>query len=133
MVTYCVDIYKYRNMKRLLFIALTLLFPLIVIAGGEVDPPGTNEFQKGEKYFHGYYGTKVNYTKALKWYRKAAELGHKTAQCQLGIMYENGNGVAKDLNEAEKWYKRKKPSFKSLRTIIIPPKLELRNSLSLRR
>ena len=91
-------------MKRLLFITLTLLFPLIVMAQGAVHSPGDNEFDKGEKYFHGYYGTKVDYAKALKWYQKAAEKGHTTAQCQLGIMYENGNGVAKDLNEAEKWY-----------------------------
>ena len=77
---------------------------MIVMAQGAVHSPGDNEFDKGEKYFHGYYGTKVDYAKALKWYQKAAEKGHTTAQCQLGIMYENGNGVAKDLNEAEKWY-----------------------------
>ena len=91
-------------MKRLLFIVLTLLFPLIVMAQGAEHSPGDDEFEKGEKYFHGYYGTKVDYPKALKWYRKAAEKGHTVALCQLGVMYENGNGVAKDLNEAEKWY-----------------------------
>ena len=90
-------------MKRLLF-ALSLLFPLFVMAQGA--PPGEDEFEKGKKYFHGYYGAKVDYSKALKWYRKAAEKGHTAAQCQLGVMYENGNGVAKDLDEAEKWYKK---------------------------
>ena len=93
-------------MKRLLFIALTLLFPLFVMAQGSIESPGENEFYKGELYFHGKYGTKVDYAKALKWYRKAAEKGYSDAFTQLGIMYENGKGVAKDLNEAEKWYKK---------------------------
>lgn len=92
-------------MKRLLFVTLTFLFPLFIIAGGEVTSPGSKEFDKGDKYYNGW-GTKVNYAKALKWYLKAAEKGYARAQCQLGVMYENGQGVVKDLNEAEKWYKK---------------------------
>lgn len=93
-------------MKRLLFITLTLLFPLFIQAQQAEVFPGSEEFDKGDKYFHGWYGKKVNYGKALKWYLKAAEKGYTRAQCQLGVMYENGQGVTKDLNEAEKWYKK---------------------------
>ena len=39
-------------------------------------------------------------------YRKAADLGYTEAQIWLGIMYENGQGVAKNQSEAEKWYQK---------------------------
>ena len=38
--------------------------------------------------------------------RKEAEEGDAEAQCKLGWCYENGNGVAKDLAEAVKWYRK---------------------------
>ena len=34
-----------------------------------------------------------------------AEQGDATAQCNLGYMYANGRGVAKDYYEAVKWYR----------------------------
>ena len=43
---------------------------------------------------------------AVKWYLKSAEQGYASAQCNLGYMYENGRGVAKDDSEAVKWYRR---------------------------
>ena len=55
-----------------------------------------------------YYGKGVaqDNAEALKWYRKAAEQGHASAQYNLGYMYEYGIGVAKDLHEARKWYQK---------------------------
>lgn len=38
--------------------------------------------------------------------KQAAEMGHPTAQSDLGTMYKMGIGVAKDDFEAVKWYKR---------------------------
>jgi len=35
-----------------------------------------------------------------------AEAGHASAQCQVGLLYEHGNGVEKDLAIAERWYLR---------------------------
>ena len=40
---------------------------------------------------------------AVKWYRKAADQGLADAQNNLGYMYANGQGVAKDEKEAYKW------------------------------
>ncbi len=40
---------------------------------------------------------------ALKWYKKAAELGHAFAQNNLGAMYFHGEGTSKNLPEAYKW------------------------------
>ena len=42
---------------------------------------------------------------AARWYRKAAA-GDATAQNHLGLCYENGNGVDRDLTEAVKWYRK---------------------------
>jgi TPR repeat protein len=38
--------------------------------------------------------------------QKAAEEGDFLAQCLLGLMYYNGNGVSRDYKEAEKWLRR---------------------------
>ena len=41
---------------------------------------------------------------AVRWFRLAAEKGHATAQYNLGIKYQTGDGVEKDSAEAAKWY-----------------------------
>ncbi|MDA0238165.1 MAG: hypothetical protein O3B03_06590, partial [Proteobacteria bacterium] len=38
--------------------------------------------------------------KAVKWYRRAAEQGNAKAQYNLGLMYDNGQGVPQDYQEA---------------------------------
>ena len=85
------------------------------------------------QYFLGhcyYYGWSVDedFAEAVKWYRKAAEQGHadaqgrlKTkivelflkaqngdadAQYRLGLARENGDGIAKNMSEAVKWYRK---------------------------
>ncbi len=49
---------------------------------------------------------KQDYKEAFKWYRKAAEQGNDEAQSNLGLCYENGQGVKQDFSEAVKWYKK---------------------------
>lgn len=41
---------------------------------------------------------------AVRWYRKAADQGDVGAQLNLGVMYDNGQGVPKDEAEAYKWF-----------------------------
>jgi TPR repeat protein len=41
----------------------------------------------------------------VKWYRLAAEQGINKAQYNLGIMYDDGQGVPQDYAEAVKWYR----------------------------
>ena len=43
-------------------------------------------------------------TKAVEWFEKSANLGHSTAMYNLGICYEEGTGVTKDVNQAREWY-----------------------------
>ena len=43
---------------------------------------------------------------AVKWFRKAAELGYAKAQNNLGQKYERGQGVRQDFVEAARWYRK---------------------------
>jgi TPR repeat protein len=43
---------------------------------------------------------------AVMWYRKAAEQGYARAQCNLGVAYDNGRGVAQDYVQAVVWYRK---------------------------
>lgn len=44
-------------------------------------------------------------TQAMHWLKKAAELGHSQAQCDLGYAYSSGSGLSVDYNQSVKWYK----------------------------
>ena len=43
----------------------------------------------------------MDHVRAVEYYRKAAEAGYAKAQYQLGVCYEEGIGVAKDLEKAK--------------------------------
>lgn len=47
-----------------------------------------------------------NFTEALNYLRPLAKRGNRQAELELGTMYEIGQGVKPDMNEALKWYKR---------------------------
>lgn len=55
-------------------------------------------------YDLGSRGADKNLTEAVKWYTKAAEQGHISAQYILAMCYDNGDGVTEDKSEAVKWY-----------------------------
>ncbi|MEI7221386.1 SEL1-like repeat protein [Pectobacterium carotovorum] len=64
-------------------------------------------FHVGHFYNFGYADIKNENIEALKWFRVAAEGGHREAQNILGLVYEKGRwGVYPDGTEAEKWYER---------------------------
>ena len=46
-----------------------------------------------------------DYAQAAEWYRKAADQGFAGAQVNLGLLYANGQGVARDYAEALKWFR----------------------------
>ncbi len=63
--------------------------------------PSWAGFQEGwNAYYRGDYAT------ALKELQPIAQKGHPAAQINLGIMYEEGQGVPQDYAEALKWYRR---------------------------
>ena len=45
-----------------------------------------------------------DFKEAVKWYRKAAELGNAKAMVGLGLMYDYGDGVIEDDVEAYAWF-----------------------------
>jgi hypothetical protein len=47
-----------------------------------------------------------DYATALREWRPLAEGGHRDAQFNLGLLYENGLGVAKDGAQAVRWFRR---------------------------
>jgi hypothetical protein len=59
-------------------------------------------FRFGQIYYHGQ-GVPRIFAEAASYYRKSAELGNSKAQLNLGALYENGEGVARDHKEACFW------------------------------
>jgi hypothetical protein len=47
-----------------------------------------------------------DYAKAAKLFRKAAEAGNASAQFELGLIYDDGQGVAQDYKQAMAWYEK---------------------------
>jgi hypothetical protein len=81
-----------------------------VAASPEPLPDLTNkelekELLEGHKYFYGIHRFK-NYIRAFKHYVYAAERDHLEAMIMVGMVYQNGYGVEKDLPKAIAWYKR---------------------------
>ena len=46
-----------------------------------------------------------DYKEAVRLYRLSAEQGFASAQYNLGVMYEIGQGVLQDYKEALRWYR----------------------------
>ena len=51
-------------------------------------------------------GVEQDYTKAMEWYNKEAELGNSSAMNNIGWLYENGLGVEQDYAKAMEWYEK---------------------------
>ena len=71
-------------------LAAAILFARVVIAGPFED--GVAAYQRGD------------YETAYRLFSPLAEQGHVTAQFNLGVLFENGLGVAQDYAEAARWY-----------------------------
>ncbi len=86
-------------MKRLVLAAV-----LLIALGAPVQaqtPEAAPDFNEGfAAYESGDYAT------ALRVMTVRAALGDATAQFNLGIMYENSEGVPQDYAEAVKWYRK---------------------------
>jgi hypothetical protein len=61
------------------------------------------QFTLGNAYQCGEYGLPQDHAEAAKWYRKAAEQNHGTAQLSLGVCLADGKGVEKNVVEGLMW------------------------------
>ncbi len=59
--------------------------------------------QQGNRYYTGN-GVPQDYTKAVEWYKKAAEAGNLTAQFNLAKCYSDGKGIERSYDKAAEWY-----------------------------
>ncbi len=50
------------------------------------------------------YAEEMNYAEAMKWFEKAANLGHSGAMSRIATLYELGGGVPQDHAKAEEWF-----------------------------
>jgi TPR repeat protein len=90
-------------------VILSLFFSGIASAQ---DPSLLNDAKKGDAsaqyklglaYERGE-GAPIEYTKALKWYRLAADQGHAPSQVNIGLLHERGQVGPINYTEALKWY-----------------------------
>ena len=61
-------------------------------------------YNQGYYYYTGTNDFPLNHKKAIEYFIKAAELGETNAMNYLGVFYENGRGVSKDMKKAAEWY-----------------------------
>jgi hypothetical protein len=61
--------------------------------------PGDEAFERGYSAYE-----QRNYPEAASAWREAAALGHARAQNGLGVLYQDGAGVRKDMKEAARWF-----------------------------
>jgi len=64
------------------------------------SPVAAQDFQKGLAAAQA-----GDFATALQEWKPLAEAGNADAQYNLGVMYENGQGVPQDYKEAVKWYR----------------------------
>jgi TPR repeat protein len=76
---------------------LQLLLVMFVCAAG---PAVAGPLEDDAAYKKGDYAT------ALRLMRSLADQGHATAQYNLGLMYDNGQGVPQDYAAATSWYRK---------------------------
>ncbi|MGN6291303.1 MAG: tetratricopeptide repeat protein [Chitinophagaceae bacterium] len=71
------------------------------------DNSSSNEINAQSLLDKGYsLDTTGKYVEAMQHYQKAAALGNLWAQNNIGVLYENGNGVKQSHTEALKWYSK---------------------------
>ena len=67
-------------------------------------PDAVNEL--GTCYRDGLWGLKKSAKKAAKIYKRGVELGNASAMLNLGVLYEEGDGVKLDMKKADQLYRR---------------------------
>lgn len=82
---------------RLLQATLTASFVAVALAGAAAAGPFDDALAAAER---------GDYVTALRLLRPLADQGDPDAQYNLGVMYNNGDGVSQDYAEAMKWHRK---------------------------
>jgi TPR repeat protein len=73
----------------------------LVLSTVPLATPVWADFKSGEKAYQRY-----DYATALREWQPLAKQGHAAAQYQLGLLYNNGQGVPRDDAQARQWYEK---------------------------
>ena len=65
-------------------------------------PPSAFELMTRAKAAH----QRGDYVEAMRWFRKAADLGNANAMENIGVLYRTGQGVVRDDAEALRWWRK---------------------------
>ena len=90
-------------MKRILFLSILACFHLLSFGQVSISH---KLYQTGCDYRDGKNGLTKDLVKAVKYFTKAAEQDHASAQADLGDCYYYGNGVNRNYVEAVNWYRK---------------------------
>lgn len=75
----------------------------------KIETVGNSEYRKGLEHYH-----KWEFIEAAELFLRAAQKGHPEAQLQLGWLYQHGQGVQKNEEEAQYWMQKAKSGGHSL-------------------
>jgi TPR repeat protein len=64
------------------------------------------QYLLGELYRTGRIGGAVDHRQALNWFQHSASNGVSPAMTTIGVFYENGWGVPRDVEQAVAWYRK---------------------------
>jgi hypothetical protein len=84
---------------------VTLILSWAVYIAIDKNQTNIKDYENGLKYINGK-GVIKDESKAVDFFRNAAERGYAPAQYQLALSYISGVGVTKDPVEAVKWYRK---------------------------
>jgi TPR repeat protein/CHAT domain-containing protein len=86
-------------------IKIIKLIPLFIVILSSLITSSTLADDAPEWYLNAYKSyEKSDYKQAVHWYKKGAEQGYAFAQYNLGLMYDNGEGVTQSFEQAVHWY-----------------------------
>jgi TPR repeat protein len=74
------------------------------LKASQIEPSDVEAIFRFAYQFDVGQGVQANAKLAAKWYLKAAEMGHASAQRNLAGLYGSGRGVARNDAEAKRWF-----------------------------
>ena len=88
------------NISKMRIISF-LFFIVVFYVNMNAQKETSHEIQMAIDYFEN-----KDFNKAFAIFSEYANRGNSYAQCRLGMMYENGNGIEENKAEAVKWYRK---------------------------
>lgn len=103
---------KPNRLKKTLLFTIFFLFLISSVAYAETSI--LQEAKKGDvkaqNNLGNHYYDQKEFKQAFYWYEKAADQGYAIAQNNLGIMYQMGYGIHKNMQKSFYWYEQAQSS-----------------------